>query len=788
MSMSDDLCRRINSLSPKQPYVWRLRISTAEFEMLQEAVQGEGTTNWENLVYLAEWYKRCYDGGTAKPVREFDAKELFEKCGIEKAGNLFQTENGNNTWLYSIYVLGGVAIPFELGKRDTKFLKELCRVYYGEEGDVDKLGEKDASRAIAFRESIKSKGSIYEFIRAIVKNGGETAAGGGTPALPFADEDLKDPDSQVNEFIARVRKANDEVLKSKFELEWVIGFEPDVEFMTRKVRLVMKPESLGGVNHQYLAYNRAEKWGITRPDKCKRFVIGVRFLHDGKIVAESDFAHPLLEYVPTGNRDVGFMSIYDERRSRKIDAPVERFDSVEIVAKDDQNAVHVVETFKVQEWMQVFRTPEAYNEWTSQNCSQRASALVCPEDYTILEDVGLAATIFRKRFWTKSGGESDVYQFRQIVDKVGFVSPSLKETTLYNRQGYDQIVAVPHHETLRYQDGMVTYIDESDGGYEESLLPLVFGREDLIVRHFESRNDMQDDDCSDYEYEKLEYREGGNFIEWTDTSAPKQGRTTLRITIKGVQRKFVVYFLPLTIGRNCNTGEIECGNETIHDEIVRNGTPLDPVIRKCFGTEDRHVDLEIWRATKHKEIIRGGRVVRYVEDGDVAEISYVLKDDLQIHDYSEGGYREYECRQINGIYKLKEFSPEDNGNTAALTSGAKVRVADELDASAPEWLWVNLAGCGGFIETALPMMHWDFTGEPETVGEDFQCGGNDVVFPDLRDAAVSCVWGLRLGRYNAFKFAPSRSKIDLVKCFDVATEYRVYYFAMLPLRLPNVDF
>jgi len=130
MGMLDDLYARIATLDLKRPYVWRLRISSAEFAALQEAVKAEATTPLQNVVYLAEWYRRCYDGETARPVRDFDCKTLFEESGIDPAPNVFQTENGNKSWRYSIYALGGVAIPFEL-KGTRKFLKELCRLYYG---------------------------------------------------------------------------------------------------------------------------------------------------------------------------------------------------------------------------------------------------------------------------------------------------------------------------------------------------------------------------------------------------------------------------------------------------------------------------------------------------------------------------------------------------------------------------------------------------------------------------------------------------------------------------------
>ncbi len=780
--MSNDLYSRINAMDLKHPYVWKLRISSAEFDDLEEAVRTGAATALQKVVYLAEWYKRRYDGGSARPVVDFDStelKNLFEESEIDKEKNLFQTESGKQTWQYSIYVLGGVAIPFELGKTSKKFLKELCRIYYGEDGDVDQLGVEDKARAVAFRESVRRRGSLYEYLKAVLSDN-----------PPFAADDLADKSSPFNLFIERIKSANDEVLKSKFDLEWLIGFEPDREYMTRKLRLILKPESLGGLNHQYLKSERVALWGIN-PDTCKRIVVGVRFLQNGETVAEPDFVKSVLEYSATGIREAGFVAWYTERHSKRIDVPTERFNVVEIVARDDQGKEHSVQKFPVEEWMQVFRVPGAYNEWTSLHCAQRDSAVICPAHFEML-DVGATETIYKKRFWGGGRGAtalpSEVYQWRGVYDTVRFKNGAGEEITIFNRQGYDQIVTKLHNDILRYQDGCVNYVVDSDDEYEESLLPLIFGRDDLIVRHFESRNDMSDGCFTEGGYEKLEFKVEGAYREWTDDESPLQGQTTLRITVKGVQRMLTVYYLPIKIERDCDNGKILCGGNVIEDKIVRDGTPIESVVPRKLGPADKYVNLEIWRATKHKEMIRDGHVVKYVEDSEVAEISYALKDGLVIHDFSVSGYREYNCGEISGIYSLKEFSPVGNGHLAALTNQAKVQVSASLDCRAPEWLWINLAKDKSAEESGN-MLYWNFLSdvEPVEVGDDFMCKGNDAIFQSLKGFGGLCVWSPRFGDYNLFRFRPLVARVDLVKCFEVATEHHAYYFAMLPLRLHNMN-
>ena len=63
-------------------------------------------------------------------------------------------------------MLGGLAIQHELNRHDKmKFLKGLCRIYHGENYTLENLDE--ASRAAAFRESIKRQHSLYEYMKVI---------------------------------------------------------------------------------------------------------------------------------------------------------------------------------------------------------------------------------------------------------------------------------------------------------------------------------------------------------------------------------------------------------------------------------------------------------------------------------------------------------------------------------------------------------------------------------------------------------------------------------------------
>ena len=275
--MIKSLRDKIEALDITVPYVWRLRLSEADFNeietCLKTIVDKEGVialSKSDNAImtiaYMAEWYKRRYQSGNKCELTDgINLEELWDNAGISKKRYLYKDENGSKRWLYSIYVLGGLAIQHELARNDNmKFLKGLCRIYHGENYTLENLDE--ASRAVAFRESIKRQHSLYEYMRQIL-NG----------TMPFHEDDLADAGSDVNRFVATVKAANDEILKVKFRFEWQVTFSPQYTCMTRRLNVWLKPEEVGGELHQYLRYDRVHLWGVANPEKLHKLFIYIRY-------------------------------------------------------------------------------------------------------------------------------------------------------------------------------------------------------------------------------------------------------------------------------------------------------------------------------------------------------------------------------------------------------------------------------------------------------------------------------------------------------------------------------
>ena len=777
------LYRRIDSMPKDAPYVWRLKISESEFEALEEAVHKKAKTEllcgeWalRTVAYLAEWYKRRYDGGAAAPAVSLtsdERKALWNNTGISQQLNLHRFENGDNSWEYSLYVLGGLAIPFELNKADNRNLKALCRLFHGEDDDLEGFGE--AGRAAAFRQSIIQKRSLYEYLRCILS--GES---------PFAEDD-----NQARQFVLKVKSANDEVLKSKFRIEWRYFFSADSPYMSRILHLHLRPEEVGGGLWQYLRFDRAHLWGIATPEKQKRLRVGVRFLNKGKVILPVDWAHPAIIFCNTGNAETGFLAWGVERFAVVSRVPVESFDVLEILVCDDVGQEYLAEKAVVDEWQQVFRVSHTLDEWSdNQQLRQNASALLCTNKCKLL-DVSEGEAIYHRIFRSRDFGEGAPQFWRHIHTLVRFEDADGKIHTLYNRQEYDRITVKQHHDLLRYaDDGTVTCLqwDDEQADYEETQEPLILSRDDLIAQHFAAGTDSQGADCKQETIpEKIEYKRNGKFVEWTDDKPPTQGVVRLRITEKGRESLLYVYYFPQAIERDFKQRTIKVGERVCQAHIPRDGNPLEPVQVFEEGTEDEKICLEVWQPTLHKEIIHGNHVVRYVEDGQQMALPYILKDDVVIHDFNRGGFRIYACRDLSSIYAKKEFSPDNNSHLASLINTTSIS-ACELDEFAPSWLQVCLSNALDGQSLNAVFYHWNYYAdeEPTQVEEYPQfCPDGEIFFQSMKGCSGICVYPYRIGD-SPWEY--DEAQIDLVKCFEVAVEHDVYFFAMLPFRDILKDF
>lgn len=806
--LTKELKDKIASFDICKPYVWLLKLSEADFNELEVCLNNIASANGfsalvspqyaaATIIYIAEWYKRKYQSGNSNPLADkINLETLWTHAGISRNLYLYQDDKGNKRWLYSIYVLGGLAVKHELGRNDNlRFLKGLCRIYHGEDYTLE--NREEASRAVAFRESIKRCHSLYEYMQHIL-NG----------QMPFNDEDLKDTASDVSLFATILKTANDEVLKVKFRFEWVVTFSPAYTFMSRRLNVLLKPEEVGGGLHQYLRYDRVHLWGVPHPETQRHLYVYVRFSYHGKAIEHSAPDKPIITYLNHGVND--FVAFGVEKGVQVKHIPATRFDKVEIIVKDDDGNEYPAQSVEAMEYIQLWKSDSIYDTWTSTRNAQRETALLFTRPCK-LKDATMAHEVYRMPFNDSRFGMSDIWNWVYIYDSLTFHTPTGREICLYNQTGYDQITTRLYADTIHYVNGgMVNhyYTDDPDISEEPDIekLPLIFGKEDIMVRHFATKDDILNAGPENLSSADLiEYKQpNGRFTEWTSASEPAYGGITLRITVKDKLYLMTVAYLPKLEKDHPIVRDFDCtavryrtmnGEEAVClDNIPLDGKALTPTLPIRYGEGESFFVIDIYRPTLVKEVLLDGSIIQYLKEDETLDLPYIYKDRTQINDFSRKGYQAYQCSNLGNIYTADFINISGNPSIgeAAMNAWRMDRhfMGKLLDEMAPDCLVVCFGNsqADNFRDGKNALFwNYDLRTEPEPIDPDLEAGSKDVglIFSDIRHSKdLSCHLGLEI---DNDPWAWDDIEESVLKCFEVANTYGIYFFLMKPLRDLDID-
>ena len=791
------LADKIESLDISLPYVWQLKLSQCDFHYLHHAIKASIASHAGDIahlltadyarhiiVYLAEWYKRCYSAGNAEDkaidLNTEQLKTLWRVSGINIDKYVYATADGSRRlWQYSIYVLGGLAIRYELGKTDDRFLRAICRVLHGENPTLENIS--DESRAVAFRSSIAMKHSLYEFLTEIVNN-----------KFPFSEEDAH---GEARMLVERIRNANDEVLKQKFRFEWVVNYDNGYSSMQRQLRLWLNPEMAGEGLHHYLRYDRMLLWGFKDPGKIERLFVSLRFLDGDKIIDDLNFKCPIISYVNTGEEYTGFVAMGVKDFGLCHNVPAAHFTKIEIWACDNEGNSRCIQEYLCKEYMQLWRVSPYEDEWTSRPSVQKETAVVFSKSCRILADE-LNAAIALLPFRNRKFGNSANYGWCDIYDRVTIEDEQGSLATLYNRTGYYSISTKLYRDSICYAaGGTVKHISESDDidfDATEELLPLIFGKSDIAIYHFETKDDAKNELVESIKQaEAIVFKVAGHWEKWTGLLQPEYGVLDLRITVQGRQLPYRVFYMPAVetehpIVRDFKAGKIlysdYCNGvveqQEIQDTFDYSDTPTDPTITIQVGNSGDYAEIQVFRPTLVKEICRDGVVVKRIHNGGVL-IPYILKDILSVNCFTEYGFQTYCCGALSSIFSHLSNTDSANFQLAAWEGGIQIP-ATTLDYYAPSCLKVWL-GDPNHDSQDVKFFHWNYWESTEPVECDYSpsTDPNTVIFQSMAEQrSIDCVVPVR-GGFSVFKY--KKQQISAVKCFDVALQHGIYFFILLPL-------
>ena len=786
-----DLDSRIGAMDPKRPYVWQLQVTASEFQALETKVAAKQATARETLVYLAEWYKRRYDGSgslaKAVDLTSAEIEALWKEAGFDAETCAYRYEKKDGVaWEYSTYVLGGLAVRFETGKKDKKFFRQLCRLYYGEDVALDDVADQNG-RSVAFRQSIARHGSLYHFIRAIL------------------NDTLTSDDPLANELVELVKTANDDVLRDKFALEWLVRLQPGDGYMRRSLRLNLKPEEVGGACHSYVRYERALAWGVADPSSVNSLSFATSFEDaKGRVLVPADFERPILSCVNAGLDAGGRGRFVVTDPSVKIEfrrVPAVPFARVRLWVKADAGEPRELYAEEARPWRQFWCEDEGGGRWSTRKNDLKATAVLVRDPNDV---VAGAEEMRRLPFKDSLDVFSPTFGWCVVRD---FVALRGEEKPIYNHAGRDTVTARLYPETIRYEgDGLVRHlvVDEDGDEEEAGLLPIVFRKEDVRICHQDGDAAKGVPTAEGLAPDKVEFKDGGSYREWTESRQPAPGVVTLRVTSRGREfaQQRMLYFpglfeeadAPQPIVRDFAEHAIRFRgmDGTVREVVCKtpDGTEAIPctVTLRLEGAGER-VRLDVYAPFDDKELYLDGKLVTRISSGETLFLPYLLKERVQIRDFGAHGYRAYDCGRLGSLYQPQFIGEEDNAALNFWNEGLKVK-ATELDAQAPDWIEVGFGLSAAESANVGGIPYWrkwvySEAGDPEPWEGAGPLPAHSIAFQDLSaDAAALRIAFPKMPDAGVDRLAIFRrpTLASPYQCYEVATRFRQYFFIFEPLR------
>lgn len=811
--LADKVATLHQLIAQGQPYVWLLRISHTEFEALEEALAASIASHQGGyshllttefalhlIIYTAEWYKRNYQGTETEAtslvrLTSADRERLWDLSGIDSNIYVYNASENpdkpSHRWHESMQLLGGLAVRNELRRdEDNVFLTRLCRIYHGEEIDLQELG--DRGRAVAFQQSIACKHSLYEYVKTILDGN-----------CPFAEEDMQIVHSPYAQLISRIKSADREARRDKFEMEWLVSYAAFYQQMVRQLHIRLKPEAVGGRYRQYIGYDRLRDfWNIENPEAVGRLLFDLRFRYGKKVVREATFKSPVLVFSNTGNEQTGFVCADNVDEITYNHVPTEPFTSVEMVMLVGSHKQVVGFPLDCScGYMQVYKVAKTATLWSSIRRPQAPTALIFDSRYKVKSNsTEIGTTPLVSVPFRDGNKQSETMSWCPIYDTITICDEHNKDICFFNRSGVYEIAIKRYDDAIQYADKLyVCYryadadndedIDEDD--YMEEELPLLFGRDGLEVRHYKKRSDEQWQPYTDY---MLEYANGRGYTAWDD-KAPQQGKLRLRITLaNGQVLTTKVYYVPFSptdktaqpVWRDFNKQSIRFGIEKQSDiaDNMPQSLYREPECRQvAIGTKAAQALINVYRPWLVTEVYIQGQLVERHANGETITFPLISAPQFSLRMFTAQGFAEQNlCEDASLHYAFSNISIVNASKRLFLQ---EIKVADFCKDFPFPAVRLYLTRNGVSQDN---LYEWDYKAAPKPLERsESPTITSGIVFQSLQDNASPRHYEMAKeieDDDDGWEFGndDEEDKISDLGCFKEISKHGAYYFLFKPMR------
>lgn len=748
------------------------------------------------VVFLAEWFKREYDGYQNEQglsiigINSQQSKRIWEESKLPIS---YLINSGVNEWLFSIYVLGG--FPISYIRRVRRFDSLFNRIWTLRQGDdIDEEILEDISNSFdsnnsVYQESMNRAGSLFSYIEALLED-----------KIPLSEDDMqKEPYKYYCEMLSEGKRT---CYNNYLSCSWSIYTDEMNEGIDSYINIKIGPKK----NRCYIPCDCVLQWNV---GTCiNEFVLGLETNTGAKSEQTIRFSKEGKYFVGWGDFTSLSMS-FDIRNTTSIKVLLYKTTDI-----DRDNGMTVHEPFTFPDKCQFYKSSSPY-KWSSQTNTSAPSAILFNVNRFQVMD-GKDNSCYLVRAINNENG----WMWARIHDVVTLIDVETEQEYIYNDKQGLLSIAFANQKGICYNDnGEVQHVSTNeDGTCAIESIPLMLGVngiKQVKLHPFEAN--MKSQKVRNYD---VEFKQNGwKYEKLTSKNIPKSGIIQLKIKHKDykpvikkcffvpqqdiLKRKLearkITFNMPgMDIWKPENDEYIkESGRLTYNNDEYEHSSDTIPF---RIGTETDYIVLDVYRADNCREIsfkdLNGN--IHVIKKTGKVEIPLIIKNQFSVRIIDENGVRRTE---LGKHVLLKNDFISDNHNLRYIYE-------DDKDEEIRYYLYISKGSVGlprNFLKispehkNSYQFYYWSGNSKEQPVKleisyhEDSEhleipldCLSNQnkgIVFQSLKDSIPPhYVYPYYPSRSNwAYLVNRTTSDEEIIQSLRIAKEHNVYFSQFYPL-------
>ena len=803
------------------PLVWKLDISYSTYnklkDFLKQTIQAlPAASRCRNsilinlaekiLVYAALWYRWEYQGRGNNALEDIKftqrASFIWENSPSSYKKYLYvpEEDDRNTSWLYSLYVLGGLPLKY-VCNRDRRFaslFKDLNNPDIDEDTLMNISNKFDNNNSVYFRSLVE--GSFKEYISDLM-NGNRH----------IAQEDLGR--DEVKAYIEFIEKGKIEYYNDFFKIVWNLYIEPSTSLCDCILNIEMGRKN----NRCYIPEELLRRFPIPDVENLKEFILYIDY-NNGEIVSKS------VRFTRTSGRGTSFVG-WGNTNIIKLPL-IPRIGSsikVKIARTNDICSSFILKEFSVEGYFHLFKSNNPY-EWSSSTNNKVLSLLLFnpsryslnPSDDNVRDiKVGVDEELPWLMHYLYDDTQLKDLQTNDILDfkiKKGVLSIVFKKQPCviqYNK--YSEITYSYHVDDEVLNESMPLMLGKNGiskvvfNPFRQGESPLIYkpsNNTDLIIK---------------YKQDTYDYKTFAN-------GSPKTGIMKLSVSdgkhsvvkkcfyvsnpdfvIRDLEKSRFVFRLSDAEVFQTDDEKLESINE--HGEYVfhenKDYLPHRDWLTFCIGSKTEYASVNIFRARKCRELYFGDIRFKLGDPDEPSKIPFILRENFRIRNIDQDGVKNVFCSHdiwmnpdvnlqsiTDQIYCSNNNIKRDKDRGIAYYQYAAKRTKHEGDcfySISPKvfykykfYLW-NMRS-----NTAPIPVETDYNADNrELIVKYGKLNDSYIIFQSLRDEQpYNYVRPILYNPNDNWILKTNRLySIDVIlNCIEVASQHNVYFAMFFPIR------